>query len=273
VNALSCGKKVASANKESIVMGWDLIKSCMQYEDQLIPVDSEHSAVLQSLKGERLSDVSKIILTASGGAVYKNSLEELGKIRAEDCLSHPTWDMGHKITIDSATLMNKGLEVIEAHNLFAVDYSNIDVYIHPQSVIHGMVEFNDGTIIACLATQDMKIPIQYALTHPERKSLSSKKLSIEKMRQLEFKHPDTDRFPCLKIAMDAGKKGGLAPVVMCAADDVAVEAFTNGNIGFMQISEIITEMLDKNITGSLESAEEIEMVYSEAKKIAEEIIY
>ncbi len=268
VLALSAGKRVATANKESIIMGWNLISSSIQYDEQLIPVDSEHSAILQNLKGEKIEDVRRIILTASGGAVYNNTLEELKHISAGDCLLHPTWSMGNKITIDSATLMNKGFEVIEAHNLFSIDYSDINVYIHPQSVIHGMVEYVDGTIIACLATQDMKIPIQYALTHPERKSSSSKMLDISDMSRLEFFKPDTEKFPCLKIAVEAGKEGGGAPIIMCAADEVAVDSFMQGLIGFFEIPGLITRALEKGVSGSTSSVEEIEFIYEEAKNIS-----
>ncbi len=270
--ALKSGKKVATANKESIVMGWHLIKDNIQYEDQLIPVDSEHSAIFQALKGERIDDVAKIVLTASGGAVYNKSYEELENITTEECLSHPTWSMGHKITIDSATLMNKGLEVIEAHNLFSIDYKDINIYIHPQSIIHGMIEYIDGTVMACLATQDMKIPIQYALTHPKRKNSPSRILSIEDISRLEFYQPDTEKFPCLDIAIEAGRQGGIMPIIMCAADEAAVESFTKGEIKFTEIPEIINRVLERKITGSIESVEEIEMLYMEAKKISHEIM-
>jgi 1-deoxy-D-xylulose-5-phosphate reductoisomerase len=270
--ALSKGKKVASANKESIIMGWDLIKNAIQYEEQFLPVDSEHSAILQGLKGEDTREVLRIVLTASGGAVYKKSYNELMTVTANDCLSHPTWSMGHKITIDSATLMNKGLEVIEAHNLFAIDYSKIDVYIHPQSIIHGMVEYIDGTVIAHLAIADMKIPIQYALTHPARTKVPSTPLKIEDMCKLEFDRPDLERFPCLRVAIDAGKAGGLAPIVLCAADEVAVESFTKGMIGFMQIPAVIEEVLGKSISGTINTADDVVSIYNEAQKISQEVI-
>lgn len=270
--ALSKGKKVAIANKESIVMGWNLIKENLQFDDQLIPVDSEHSAIFQALKGEELKNVSRIVLTASGGAVYHKTMDELENVTAKDCLAHPIWDMGSKITIDSATLMNKGLEVIEAHNLFCIEYNKIDTYIHPQSILHGMVEYIDGTILAYLATADMKLPIQYALTHPGREISPVKKLSLKDLGILEFWEPDTKRFPCLDIAIKAGKTGNKESIILCAADEVAVDAFIRDRINFFQIPEIISEVLEKDINGSIESSEGIEYIYMEAKKKAQEII-
>ncbi|MFH1415565.1 MAG: 1-deoxy-D-xylulose-5-phosphate reductoisomerase [Elusimicrobiota bacterium] len=277
VKALKAGKKVASANKESIVMGWELIRESLQYDGQLVPVDSEHSAVFQTLKGESMSDVVKIILTASGGAVYDRTPEELANVKLEDCLMHPTWDMGRKITIDCATLMNKGLEVIEASNLFSIDYSMIEVYIHPQSVVHGMVEYSDGTLMACMATQDMKIPIQYALTHPRRMKTPAKMLGIDDMKRLDFSLPDNDRFPCLGIAREAGMKGGIAPIVMCAADEVAVDAYADGMIKFTDIPGLISDVMQKDFTGTVgtsgtaDSVEAIIEVYEKAKAVACEI--
>ncbi|MFC2062254.1 1-deoxy-D-xylulose-5-phosphate reductoisomerase [Elusimicrobiota bacterium] len=270
--ALSEGKKVAMANKESIVMAWDLIRENIQYDGQLVPVDSEHSAIFQSIKGEDHLNISKIVLTASGGAVYKKTVNELENITAKDCMAHPTWNMGQKITIDSATLMNKGLEVIEAHFLFGIDYDKIQVYIHPQSIIHGMVEFVDNTVLAHLSTADMKIPIQYALTHPSRKVTPSKMLSIEDMKNLEFSEPDMEKFPCLELAINAGRAGGSKTILLCAADEVAVEAFACREISFPEIPELIRKVLEKKIPGSLDTPEAIEQVYLEAKKIAEGMI-
>jgi len=272
LEALRCGKKVAVANKESIVMGWHLIKDSIQYEGQLLPVDSEHSAVFQSIKGEDRKNIEKIILTASGGAVYDKSLEELDKIGPEECLKHPTWNMGRKITMDSATLMNKGLEVIEAHNLFDIDYSKIEVYVHPQSVVHGMVQYCDGSIIASLGPADMKLPIQYALTHPERKPVAVEKLKIENLNRLDFDLPDRDKFPCLDIAYKAGAEGGEKPVILCAADEAAVDAFCDGKISFSEIPRLIERALEKDIEGSLVSAGGIEALYNEAKRTAEGLV-
>ncbi|MFC2091557.1 1-deoxy-D-xylulose-5-phosphate reductoisomerase [Elusimicrobiota bacterium] len=270
--ALKEGKKIASANKESIIMGWHIIRELMTYHEQLIPVDSEHSALFQSMKGEQYEDIRRVIITASGGAVYSKSAMELKSITARDCLVHPTWNMGNKITIDSATLMNKGLEVIEAHNLFGINYDNIDVYIHPQSIVHGMVEYIDGSIISYLATQDMKIPIQYALTHPQRKSSPSKLLDIEDMSELKFSLPDNERFPCLKLAVDVGRLGGISPVIMCAADEIAVEAFMDGKIHFNEIPQLIKKVLDKDIRGESETFEGINSIYDESKSVSREII-
>jgi 1-deoxy-D-xylulose-5-phosphate reductoisomerase len=264
LKALESGKKVASANKESIVMGWNFLSQKIQYEEQLVPVDSEHSAVFQGLKGELSENIYRIILTASGGAVYNYSMKELETVTAETCLAHPTWNMGSKITIDSATLMNKGLEVIEANRLFGVDYSKIDVYIHPQSIIHGMVEYIDGTVIACLAEADMRIPIQYALTHPKRQSSPAKKITIENMKKLTFSLPDNDRFPCLRMAVEAGEKGGETTAVLCAADEVAVDSFLKGRIGFKDIAHIIHEVLEKEKICTAGSPADIEEIYKEA---------
>ncbi|MFW6134917.1 MAG: 1-deoxy-D-xylulose-5-phosphate reductoisomerase, partial [Elusimicrobiota bacterium] len=247
IRALKKGKKVATANKESIVMGWNLIKDNIKYQDQLIPVDSEHSAIYQSIKGEIKENIKKIILTASGGAVYNLSTRELEKVKVNDCLSHPTWDMGHKITIDSSTLMNKGFEIIEAHNLFSIDYSKIEVFIHPQSLVHGMVEYIDGSIIAHISQTDMKLPIQYALTHPFRKKSPVRRLSIDEMNKLEFFRPDEEKFSCLKIAVQAGKQGGIKPIILCAADEVAVEAFSKGKIGFTDIPKIVENAMHEEL--------------------------
>jgi 1-deoxy-D-xylulose-5-phosphate reductoisomerase len=238
----------------------------------LIPVDSEHSAIFQIIKDRNTNDVSKMILTASGGAVYDKTLEELVAVTADECMSHPTWDMGYKITIDSATLFNKGIEIIEASNLFGIDYSKLAVYIHPQSIVHGMVEYIDGTLIACMATQDMKIPIQYALTYPAREKCPADVLSIDKISNMQFGLPDYKRFPCLRIAIEAGKAGGSAPVVLCAADEAAVDSFREGRIGFMDIPAVIEKVLDKEIAGTRESSEEIEHLYYEAKITANKII-
>ncbi len=270
ITALKAGKRVAAANKEAIVMGWELIKKSVKYVDQIIPVDSEHSAIFQLLRGEEVSKISRIIITASGGAVY--NCKDLEKITFSDCLAHPNWDMGDKITIDSALLFNKGLEVIEARNLFDIDYSKIDVFIHPQSIVHGMVEFKDGSIISHLAPPDMKIPIQYALTYPARQKTSVEKLNINSLSRLDFSLPNKKRFPCLDIAVNAGKEGGIKPVLLCAADEVAVDAFFQGKIGFTQIPKLIKKVLEKDITGSMDSVDAIEEIYCSAKSIAEDLI-
>ena len=268
LQALRAGKKVATANKESIVMGWQLIRELIGSPGQLVPVDSEHSAVYQLLEEKKISDVRKIILTASGGAVYGKTPEELEGVTADDCLRHPTWDMGTKITVDSATLMNKGLEVIEACNLFEVGYDILDVVIHPQSIIHALVEFSDGSIFAHMAPADMKIPISYAISHPARPSVSDFSLGLETLSRLDFELPDRRRFPCLDIAVNAGRSGGTAPVVMCAADEAAVDLFLKGRITFSGIPRLISGVLEKEIRGSLRSSGGIEDLYRKAYEAA-----
>ncbi|MBN2406488.1 MAG: 1-deoxy-D-xylulose-5-phosphate reductoisomerase [Elusimicrobia bacterium] len=270
--ALSGKKKVAIANKEAIVMGWGLIKGLIAEDNQLMPVDSEHSAIFQCLRCENIKEVSRIILTASGGAVYGKSREELEKVTFDDCLSHPTWNMGRKITIDSATLMNKGLEVIEAHNLFGMDYDRISVLIHPQSAIHGIVEFIDGSIIAHMASADMKIPIRYALSHPGRERNDNSRLNLAGLGTLEFSEPDTVRFPCLDIAVGAGRGGAAKVVMLCAADEAAIEGFSRGIIRFTDIPDLIRKVLSKNVPCSADTIEGIESLYGETLKIAGRIM-
>ncbi len=264
LRALEAGKKVATANKESIVMGWPLIKERLSAGGELIPVDSEHSAVFQLIEGVKTGEVRKVILTASGGAVYGKSADELRGVTPDDCLSHPTWDMGEKITVDSATLMNKGLEIIEASHLFDLGFDMLDVLIHPQSLVHAMVEFTDGSLFAHIAPADMRIPISYAISHPARAELPGFSLDAADLARLEFYTPDRKRFPCLDLAVDAGRRGGEAPVVLCAADEAAVRAFLNGSIGFTDIPGIISRTLEKGLSGSLESSGGIIELYERA---------
>ena len=245
IEAIKLKKRIALANKETLVTaGKIVIDLCKKFNAELIPVDSEHSAIFQCLNGENKKDIHKIILTASGGPFLNKTKEDLENVTIEDALKHPNWKMGSKITIDSATMMNKGLEVIEAYWLFNLPKEKIEVIIHPQSIIHSMVEFNDGSIKAQLSTPDMKLPIIYALTFPERYHFNAVQTDFKKIKQLTFFEPDFDKFTCLKIAYDVIGEGGTAPCVLNAANEVAVGKFLSGKIKFTQIPEIITDALN-----------------------------
>lgn len=244
MKAIEAKKDIALANKETLVVAGEIVmKAAKENNVKILPVDSEHSAIEQSLKGNSLDTLKKIILTASGGPFRGKTIEELKNIRVEDALKHPKWNMGRKISIDSATLMNKGLEVIEAHWLFNCDYDNIQVLVHPQSIIHSMVEYVDGSIIAQLGAQDMRLPIQYALNYEERKELVSNTIDFYEIAQLTFEKPDMDTFRCLKLAFEAGKKGGLMPTILNGANEAAVELFLNEKISFLRIPELIEEAM------------------------------
>ncbi len=242
--AVRAGKTIALANKESLVTAGEIITTeAERHGAKIIPVDSEHSAIWQCLRGET-QPPAQIILTASGGPFRHHSSAELAQVTPQQALKHPSWQMGKKVTIDSATLMNKGLEIIEAHWLFHQPFDNIRVVIHPQSIIHSMVEFADGLIKAQLSHPDMRFPIQYALSYPER--LPNKKLpklDWTKIKELTFESPDLTTFPCLKLAIEAGKKGGTYPAVLCAADEVAVELFLSQRIGFSDIPRLVEQSL------------------------------
>lgn len=240
MEAIKAKKDIALANKETLVVAGELVmKAAEENGVKILPVDSEHSAIYQSLRGNDLSTLKKIILTASGGPFRGKKEEELKEITLEEALNHPNWSMGKKITIDSATLMNKGLEVIEAHWLFNCDYDNIQVVVHPQSIIHSMVEYTDGAIIAELGSTDMRLPIQYALNYTERKKEVAKSIDFYEISKLTFEKPDMDTFKCLKIAYEVGKKGGLLPTVLNGANEVAVQLFLDRKIKFLEIAEII----------------------------------
>lgn len=241
IEAIKAGKNIALANKETLVTAGHIIMPLVKEKGiLLLPVDSEHSAIFQSLNGEDKRRVSKIILTASGGPFRGRKLPDLYKVRPEDALAHPNWAMGNKITIDSATMVNKGLEVMEAAWLFDISIDQIQVLVHPQSIIHSMVEYIDGSIIAQMGMPDMKLPIQYALFFPERERLESgKKLDFIKTGQLSFEEPDMETFYGLKLGIEAGRIGGSMPTVYNAANEWAVAAFLKGKIGFMDIADII----------------------------------
>jgi len=245
VEAIKLKKRIALANKETLVAAGELIINlCKVYGAELIPVDSEHSAIFQCLVGEEQKHINKIILTASGGPFLNKSKEELKNVSVQEALNHPNWKMGNKITIDSATMMNKGLEVIEAFWLFHLPKNKIEVIVHPQSVIHSMVEFTDGSIKAQLSTPDMKLPILYALTYPQRYNYSGVSTNFKNISQLIFFEPDFDKFVCLKIAYEAIEAGGTAPCILNAANEIAVESFLNGKIKFSAIPELIKFALD-----------------------------
>lgn len=245
ISAIRSGKTIGLANKESLVMaGSIMIEESRKYGAVILPVDSEHSAIFQCIKGHRKSDVRRIILTASGGPFADRSFGELNDITPEDALKHPKWKMGKKITIDSATLMNKGLEVIEAHHLFRLAPQRIDVLIHPQSIVHSMVEFNDRSCIAQLSVPDMKGPISYALSYPERLDDVIDGLDLNEVGSLTFKRPDSACFPCLSYAFTALEAGGTMPSVLNAANEVAVNAFLKGEIKFTEIPVIIRNTMN-----------------------------
>jgi len=244
LKALQAGKRVALANKESLVLGGELVmETARKSQGRIIPVDSEHNAIYQCLEGRRPESVKRIILTASGGPFFSFSAEELRTVSPQQALSHPTWDMGSKVTIDSATLMNKGLEIIEAHWLFEIPLSRIDVLIHQQSIVHSLVEFSDNTLLAQLSVPDMRMPIQYALTYPHRAQSSQDALDLADVGALTFQKPDPVKFPCLRLARQAAELGGSMPAVLNAANEVAVPAFLKGHIRFTDIPEVIGETM------------------------------
>lgn len=244
VAALSAGKRLCLANKESLVVAGDLIMALADRSGELLPVDSEHGAIFQCLRGEKAGEASRIWLTASGGPFYGYSREQLKDVTVEQALSHPVWHMGKKITVDSATLMNKGLEVIEAHHLFKMPYHVIEVLIHPQGCIHSMVEFRDGSVKAQLGASDMRIPIQFALSYPRRWDAPTTPLDFRALSELTFGAPDEKTFRCLGLALAAGRQGGTAPAVLNAANEVAVQAFLDGAYGFCDIDAVIASVLD-----------------------------
>ncbi|MBU0616007.1 MAG: 1-deoxy-D-xylulose-5-phosphate reductoisomerase [Nanoarchaeota archaeon] len=244
IHAIRKGKHIALANKETLVTAGSIVmKEAKEHNVQIIPVDSEHSAVQQCLLGEKADQVENIILTCSGGPFRGKTKEDLKDITVKEALNHPKWSMGKKISIDSATLMNKGLEVIEAHWLFNVAPEKIAVQVHPQALVHSMVEYKDGTVKAQIAEPDARLPIQYALFYPERTSRVIKKIQF---REMTFEDPDLNTFPCLQYAYDAIKKGGTMPCVMNAANEIAVDAFLKGQIKFLDIHKIIKKVMEKH---------------------------
>lgn len=258
VAAIEAGKDIALANKETLVMGGEIVTRLVKEKGvQLLPVDSEHSAIFQCLQGNRRDDVRKILLTASGGPFRKYSKEEMNGVTPDDALNHPTWAMGSKITIDSSTLMNKGLEVIEAHWLFDVAPEQIQIHIHPESIIHSMVEYIDGSVIAQLGIPDMKTPIAYALAYPDRLPIDNPPLDLFALKKLTFYEPDFELFPCLRLAYEALKAGGTMPAVLNAANEVAVEAFLTRKIPFLAIPEVIELTMQKHQVSAGQEIDEV----------------
>ncbi len=244
--ALKAGKRVALANKEVLVMAGEIVMREAR-PGQLLPIDSEHSALWQCLAGEEREKIARLVLTASGGPFLRLPLEELARITPEEALAHPTWRMGKKVTVDAATLMNKGFEAIEAHWLFGIPYEKIEVLIHPQSLVHSLVEFVDGSVKALIGPPDMRLPIQYALTYPQRlENPHLPRLDWKRLSSLTFEPPDYERFPCLKLALDAGREGGTLPAVLSAADEVAVDLFLSRRIPFAAIPRLVEKALESH---------------------------
>lgn len=271
--AINAGKDIALANKETLVTAGPVVMARARENNvRIFPVDSEHSAIFQSLEGHRSDTVKRLILTASGGPFRERSLATLAEVTPADALAHPNWDMGRKISIDSATMMNKGLEVIEARWLFNFPAEQISVHIHPQSIVHSMVEYVDGSVIAQLGIPDMRTPIAYALSYPERLPLDLSPLDLCRLGQLTFESPDLERFPCLKLAYTALASGGVAPAVLNAANELAVDAFLAERIGFLDIARIIEQTLDECGDGSLNTLEDSILADSRARICARELI-
>ncbi|MGH2556988.1 MAG: 1-deoxy-D-xylulose-5-phosphate reductoisomerase [Actinomycetota bacterium] len=271
--ALQSGKMLALANKESLVVGGELIMDLVKGEpDRLVPVDSEHSALAQCLRGERREDLKRVIITASGGPFRGWSRDELAKASVKEALAHPTWQMGPKITIDSATLMNKGLEIIEAHYLFRLEYSQIDVVVHPESIIHGIAEFSDGSMIAQMASADMRLPIQLALAFPDRLGTGIRGLDLAKLGSMSFEELDRDAFPAVDLAYRAGRLGLTYPAALNAANEVAVMAFLEGKIRLVQIPEVVAAVLDEHEAAPVVSEVALDRADRWARGRAAEII-
>lgn len=273
IAALRAGKDIALANKETMVAAGQMVTALSaQKQASIYPVDSEHSAVWQCLNGNNLDEVEKIILTASGGPFRGLSAKDMESVTVEMALRHPNWNMGRKVTIDSATLMNKGLEVIEAKWLFGVDYSQIEVVVHPQSIIHSAVEYKDGSIIAQMGTPDMRLPIQYALTYPERMNGAVPRLKMTDLKGLTFEAPDVERFPSLQLAFEAGRAGGTMPAVMNAANEEAVDSFLKGVLSFKNIPVAVEGVMLAHKTVAMPDLEDIVEADLRAREMAEQII-
>jgi 1-deoxy-D-xylulose-5-phosphate reductoisomerase len=272
IASLGEGIDLALANKESLVVGGELVMTLAEATGaQVIPVDSEHSALFQLIGGERPGTIDRLVLTASGGPFRGRSAHDMSSVTPEDALAHPTWDMGGKITIDSATLMNKGLELIEAHHLFGVPYEQIDVVVHPQSIIHAIVHMNDGASLAHLGYPDMRVPISYALHHPERVDVPVPQLDLVELGKLTFEAPDIDAFPCLRLAREAAEVGGTAPCVLNAANEVAVHAFLEGELAFPGIAEVIDRTLEAVPAKSVRHFSDLYSADAEAREAARRV--
>tara|TARA_B100000902_G_scaffold392494_1_gene444980 strand:- start:2636 stop:3796 length:1161 start_codon:yes stop_codon:yes gene_type:complete len=279
LSALRAGKRLALANKESLIAGGPIVRKVRESTNaEIIPVDSEHCALHQCLRGnvvnlrEPSESVKKLLLTASGGPFREWTKDQLRQVTVEDSLNHPTWNMGPKITVDSSTLMNKGLEIIEAHELFGIEYEQIDVVVHPQSIVHSMVEFVDSSVIAQLSMPDMRLPISYALRYPERGQASWGEIDWRALNRLDFEKPNEDLFPCLGLAYEAGQMGETAPAWLNAANEIAVESFLQGSIDWIQISEVIQHTLNECDGNLAEVENDIYAADKKARAIATAVI-
>ena len=273
LSAIRAGKDVALANKETLVMAGALVmEEVKRYQTRLLPVDSEHNAIFQALEGHRRKDLKRILLTASGGPFLNMPKEQLESVTPVQALAHPNWEMGAKITIDSATMMNKGLEVIEAKWLFEVAVENIDVHIHPQSIVHSMVEYVDGSVIAQMGMPDMRVPIAYALAYPERLKLDFPTLDFFSVQTLTFQEPDLSRFPCLDLAFNACKAGGTMPAVLNASNEVAVQAFLDKRIPFLGIARLVDRVMQEHELAPAKELQAILAADTWARQRTEEII-
>jgi 1-deoxy-D-xylulose-5-phosphate reductoisomerase len=273
LKAIEAGKDIALANKEVMVMAGDLVTARAKFRgSRILPIDSEHSAIFQCILGHRRQDIKRLILTASGGPFFRLPLSSLIYATPEQALNHPKWKMGKKVTIDSASMMNKGLEVIEARWLFDVDFDKVHIHIHPQSIVHSLVEYVDGSVIAQLGIADMKVPVAYALSFPERMPSAGADLDLLTAGSLEFFPPDFDKFPNMKLAYEAGKRGGTMPAVLSAANEVAVEAFIDGKIRFPQMTKVIETALSLHSVVEIPTIEDILASDNWARAIAWEFI-
>lgn len=273
IHAIKARKTIALANKETLVVAGELIGNlATQYHAPILPVDSEHSAIFQSLVGEDVNCIDKILLTASGGPFRNFTIEQLAQVSKADALRHPTWDMGAKITIDSASMMNKGFEVIEAKWLFGVKASQIQVLVHPQSIVHSAVQFDDGAVKAQLGVPDMRLPIQYAFSYPKRLTLSGERLDLFKTRSLEFFEPDLKKFRCLALAFEAIEKGGNMPCIVNAANEIVNRGFLEDKCGFLQMSDIIAETMQRCTYDASPTYDTYIATDAEARRIATELM-
>ena len=273
ISAIKAGKTIALANKETLVVAGELITRLVkQYGSRLVPVDSEHSAIFQCLVGEDPESVDKLILTASGGPFRTRPKEELYGVTRADALNHPNWSMGAKVTIDSASMMNKGFEMIEARWLFGIPSERIEIVVHPQSIVHSMVAYSDGSVKAQLGLPDMRLPIRYALNYPERLPSVCRKMSVADYANLTFEAPDREKFPLLDMAFDAIHRGGNVPCALNAANEIAVAAFLADRIGFMQMPEVVAEAVSRNRFIASPTYDDYVATNAEIRKIAEELI-
>ena len=273
LKAIEAGREIALANKETLVAGGKLVtESAKKYNVRILPVDSEHSAIFQCLQGNKREQLSRIILTASGGPFFQKSYEELENVTVADALNHPNWSMGNKITIDSATLMNKALEFIEAKWLFDLEPEQIEIVVHRQSVLHSAVEYNDFSVIGQMGVPDMKIPIQYALLYPERMECPVKRLSLTDYGTLTFAKPDYETFKCLTAGINAIKKGGAYPCLVNSANEEAVSLFLNGKIKFLEIGEIVSSVLEKFPYAEINSYDDVVKADKSAREYVKEYL-